>query len=362
IDTHRKAIKPVSLEAYAAFLFDHHQLLPQREQPGTDPAIDGQTQLQRSLGLLDGVAAPAAGWEQDILPARVKDYDPNWLDVMCISGRVSWGRYSLPITSLRGHARRKNATPVKSTPITLASRQNLDLWQALARAQADSKESAKPGAVAQRIEQDLKAHGASFFDQIQKRTGLLRTQLEQGLAELVSCGRICSDSYTGLRALLTPTHKKAGGSSRRGRRAMFGVEDAGRWSLLDTFEAVDDPEVSSHPDSFRHWDVLNEEQLERLIAIYLQRWGVVSRSAIDRENLAPPWRVLLLSLRKMELRGTVRGGRFIAGIGGEQFAYAETVDSLRKFGKGDVAVDGKDYFTLAATDPINLVNLILPKQ
>ncbi len=362
IDTHRKAIKPVSLQSYVAFLFDHHQLIAHGENTLAEPGIDGQTQLQHSLSLLDGVAAPAASWEQDIFPARVKDYDPNWLDVMCISGRVTWGRYSLPINSQRNQGRKKNAAPVKSTPITLASRQNLDLWQALARAQVDSNETAATGAVAQRIEQDLQTHGASFFDQVQARTGLLKTQLEEGLAELVSCGRVCSDSYTGLRALLTPSHKKAGGSTRRGRRAMFGVEDAGRWSLLDTFESVAGDEDTVEPGSFRHWDVLDEEQLERLVAIYLQRWGVVSRSVIEKENLAPPWRVLLLTLRKMELRGTVRGGRFIAGVGGEQFAYAETVDALRKFGKEAVNSNARDYFVLAATDPLNLVNIILPKQ
>ena len=358
IDTHRKSIKPVSLEAYVAYLFDYHQLVVSGDSLTTQPGIDGQTQLQRSLSLLDGVAAPAASWEQDILPARIRDYDPNWLDVLCISGRVTWGRYSLPVASQRNGARKKNATPVKSTPMTIATRQNLDLWQALARAPVDDSEQITLGAVAERIRQDLQQHGASFFDQVQSRTGLLRTQLEEGLAELVSAGRVCSDSYTGLRALLTPNHKKAGGSSRRGRRAMFGVEDAGRWSLLDTFEFPQATEEGNKRPS-RHWDVLDEEQLERLVAIYLQRWGVVSRSVIDREALVPPWRVLLLTLRKMELRGVVRGGRFIAGVGGEQFAYPSVVDELRKYGSGKKSLN-EGYFTIAATDPLNLLNIIQP--
>ena len=237
IDAHRKSIKPVSLETYTEFLFDRHQLLPVTDSgSGESSGVDGQTRLQHTLNLLDGIAAPAASWEADLYPARINDYDPNWLDVLCISGKVAWGRYSLPASSGRRLNRKKNAGPVKSTPITLACRQNLDIWQALGRTQLDEDEPRAHSAVASRIEQDLRQHGASFFDQIQSRSGLLKTQLEEGLAELVSAGRISSDSFTGLRALLTPNHKKPGAHRRRGRRAMFGVEDAGRWSLLDTFQ------------------------------------------------------------------------------------------------------------------------------
>lgn len=369
IDAHRKAIKPVSLQTYTEFLFDRHQLLSIKTvadagtptQGGT-PTLDGQTKLQNSLNLLDGISSSAASWEADIYPLRIPDYDPNWLDVMCISGKVAWGRYSLPSTSQRSGKRKKTSGPVKSTPITLVSRSNLDIWQALAKAQLSEGDEISFSAVATSIEQDLISHGASFFDQIQSRTGLLKTQLEEGLAELVSFGRICSDSFTGLRALLTPNHKKPSSHRRRGRRAMFGVEDAGRWSLLDTFQREEPAQKPS-----RHWNILDEEQLERLVSIYLQRWGVLFRSSLDRETFAPPWRILLSTLRKMELRGILRGGRFVQGVGGEQFAFSETVDELRKFKKQN-AVDeqsqsnSKAYYCLAATDPLNLLNLILPNR
>ena len=137
---------------------------------------------------------------------------------------------------------------------------------------------------------------------------------------------------------------------------MFGVEDAGRWSLLETDEAPGQLQTKS-----RHWHVLDEEQLERLIGIYLQRWGVIFRGVLERELFSPPWRVLLTALRKMELRGTIRGGRFVAGVGGEQFARLETVDVLRKF-KKQVNSNKPRYYSLSAVDPLNLLNLIFPNR
>ena len=369
IDAHRKSIKPVSLQTYTEFLFNAHNLVEVSEpssssSPPREPALDGQTRLQNGLGLLDGIAAPGASWEADLFPVRVADYDPSWLDVMCISGKMIWGRYSLPSASQRAK-RRKDATtanasgPIKSTPISIVSRGNLDIWKALSAAEHSDEQALPLSELARQIEVDLEQNGASFFDQIQQRTGLLRVQLEQGLAELVSCARITSDSFTGLRALLTPNKKKPsshGSRARRGRRAMFGVEDAGRWSLLETCK-----EQSPKGKNSRHWEVLDEEQLERLIGIYLQRWNVLFRGLLERELFAPPWRVLLRALRKMELRGTIRGGRFVAGVGGEQFAYPETVDTLRKYNKKN-SENKIRYHSLSAVDPLNLLNLILPNR
>lgn len=360
IDQHRKNIKPVSLETYTEYLFERHQLTPLRENSqATDSTqtLDGQTQLQNCLQMLDGIAAPAVSWEADIYPCRIASYDPNWLDVMCISGKLAWGRYSLPQKSIRKLNRKRNAGPVKSTPITLLRRNNLDIWQALAKSQIQEDQSVDISGVANRIAEDLRTNGASFFDEIQQRTGLLQTQLEEGLAELVAQGMVSSDSFTGLRALLTPNHKKRSAHRRRGRNPMFGVEDAGRWSLLDTFQINKEQDSNS-----RHWDVLDEEQLERLITIYLHRWGVLFRGILDKEMAAPPWRVLLAKLRRMELQGMLRGGRFIAGVGGEQFAFAETVDELRKFKRTKEEATTTSYYSVAATDPVNLINFILPKH
>jgi len=176
------------------------------------------------------------------------------------------------------------------------------------------------------------------------------------LAELVHAGRITSDSFTGLRALLTPNSKKPSTHRRRHRGAKFGVEDAGRWSLPNTFSFPETKKPS------RHWDVLDDEQLERLVCIYLQRWGVLFRSLRQRESYAPPWRVLLTILRKMELRGAIRGGRFVAGVGGEQFAYSEIVDALRKVNKDKKNSSVKKHHCLSATDPLNILDLLLPNR
>jgi len=362
IDQHRKLIKPVSLETFTAHLFHRHGLRPCEAE--TAPAVlDGQTRLRDCVNKLDGCAAPAAAWEAGIYPARIGNYEPQWLDLLSISGWLAWGRYSPPQNRLRG------GSPIKTTPVTMALRRNLDLWRALARAAAEGREAIEPGGASCRVEEDLKNHGASFFDQIQSRTGMLRTQLEQALAELVSLGRVCSDSFSGLRALLLPGHRKSSG--RRRRLPTFGVEDAGRWSLLDTFQSpaqppAETPETSKTGPARRQphdWNVLDEEQMLRLIDVYLERWGVVCRSLLAREALAPPWRVLLGVLRKEELRGKLRGGRFVAGIEGEQFARAETVDELREFGR-ELGREPQSlrHYLLSAADPLNLLHLLLPER
>ncbi len=359
IDQHRKLIKPVSLETFTAHLFQRHGLRPCEAETAT-AVLDGQTRLRDCVERLDGCAAPAAAWEAGIYPARVGNYDPQWLDLLSISGRLAWGRYSPPQNRLRG------GSPIKTTPVTMALRRNLDLWRALARADAEGRGAIDPSGAARRVEEDLAKHGASFFDQIQSRTGMLRAQLEQALAELVSLGRVCSDSFSGLRALLPPGQRKSGG--RRRRLPTSGVEDAGRWSLLDTFQSpaqlpADKPETAPTRRRPHGWDALDEEQLLRLIDVYLERWGVVCRALLARESLAPPWRVLLGVLRKEELRGKLRGGRFVAGIQGEQFARAGTVDALREFGrKLDREPQPARHFLLSAADPLNLLHLLLPER
>ncbi len=355
IDSHRKSIQPVSLQVFIEFLFHRHGLLPV-EADSASAALDGQGRLRECLRLLDGIAAPAACWESEIFPTRVGAYQPQWIDLLSSGGRLAWGRYQPPAAKARG------GSPVKTTPITIAMRRNLDIWRALATAAAVSQRpEAAPGAsgTALRIEQDLAANGASFFDQIQQRTGLLRAQLEQGLAELVAAGRLCSDGYSGLRALLLPEHKKT--ARRRRRAAACGLEDAGRWSLLEHFSETSAQAVE--PANIRRgrlaWDTLDNEQLQRLLDIYLDRWGVVCRSVLAREPLAVPWRVLLAALRKRELRGELRGGRFVSGMQGEQFARAETVDELRKFGREQRP---QRHYALSAADPLNLTHLLLPER
>ncbi|MEX1198042.1 MAG: DEAD/DEAH box helicase [Pseudohongiellaceae bacterium] len=366
IDAHREMIRPVSLQAYALFLFALHEIREQHLSPrpvSLPSAPEGQALLQRALERLDGLSAPAAAWEGDILPARLALYDPNWLDLYCISGRVVWGRYEAPaaLGAVRA-GRRHSAGPVKATPVTLARRENSGLWQQLCDADrrnqdSGANEAGDCGTAAQRIREDLRQHGASFFSDLARRTGLLPAQLEEGVAELVARGQLSSDSFAGLRALLTPAARKSGG--RRRRRPAWQIEDAGRWSLLPRALPGAPVGDSAAPD----------EQLEELVMVYLRRWGVLFRQVLSRESAPPPWRVLLQVLRRLELRGDVRGGRFIAGVGGEQFALPGTVEALRQAARplreqdtGEAGPRWSDgiYHCLSATDPVTLLPVFLP--
>jgi ATP-dependent Lhr-like helicase len=350
IDAHRESIKPVSLQVYMQFLFALHELQPQSQEPRV-PGFATTDTLRRILQQLDGSTAPATAWESDILPARLPQYDPAWLDQLCISGQISWGRLLQP--------REANATgksgPVKSTPLNLVQRRNVDLWQTLSGS-APGTTAAQLSSGAELIHGILRQQGACFFTDLVRLSALLAVQVEQALAELVSAGLITSDNFTGLRALLTPdSHKPKSGNHER-RRAIYGIEDAGRWSLLV-------PLVQTEAAG-----ELDDEQLERLIAIYLKRWGVISRKVLEREQNAPPWRQLLLKLRRMELRGEIRGGRFIAGVGGEQFALAATVTALRKQQKlwqeqqDSSAPHTPQRYVINATDPLNLLGTLLPEK
>ena len=333
IDALRQSIQPVSVQEFMRFLFARHGML-------ADDQSTGPETLQRVLERLEGFEAPASAWETDLIPARVAKYDPVWLDVLCMSGRIVWGRFTLP---KHGGENGKKTGPVKSTPISLVSRTRLPLWQALTHPDGQPRPLT---ATAQAIADLLQSKGASFFEEIVRHPGLLPSQAEDAIAELVSNGLVSSDSYAGLRALLTPQankpspHRRA--HHRHSRQAVFGVEQAGRWSLTQPVA----PEGE-----------LDADRVEQLVGVYLARWGVLFRSLMEKEALAPPWRVLVRVLRRLELRGKVRGGRFVAQVSGEQFALPETVEELRKIRHQPLT--GR-LVSISATDPLNLLGGILP--
>jgi ATP-dependent Lhr-like helicase len=181
--------------------------------------------------------------------------------------------------------------------------------------------------------------------------GLLRTQLEQGLAELAAAGLVSSDSFAGLRALLLPASRRRPIDFRRRHRgALNGVEDAGRWSLLTAFKTQDQQPAS-------RWSAANSETIEYIAACLLRRYGVVFRALLQRESNLPPWRDLLYLYRRMEARGEVRGGRFVQGFPGEQFALPDAVGLLREVNK---RVPASDMIAVSAADPLNLVGTIIP--
>jgi ATP-dependent Lhr-like helicase len=205
---------------------------------------------------------------------------------------------------------------------------------------------------AQRLAEHLKDHGACFFDEIVDATGMLRTQVEDALAELVVLGLVHSDSFSGLRALLTPSdrRKPLGDGKRRRRTALFGIEDAGRWALVRRPA----PNLGATAAGYAP----EHEVVEHIADTLLRRYGVVFWRLLEREAAwLPPWRELLRVLRRLEARGEIRGGRFVAGISGEQFALPEAVGLLRETRR---APSSPAWISLSAADPLNLIGSIVP--
>jgi len=332
LDRLRREIEPVSAADFMRFL-----LRWQRVTGGT--RAEGPDGLSAVLDLLDGYELAAGAWETEVLPARVKDYDPLWLDGLCLSGEMGWGRIAPPAQPNGGGHK---TGPVRTTPIALFRRERGEVWRSLAADQAPAAPSLSHSA--QALLDLLEQRGASFFGDLVNAAGLLRTEVEKGLAELVAWGLVASDSFSGLRALLVPSERRRpiAGFRRRGRSAPFGVETAGRWSRV------------------RPTSLLPEDQLvEALAWQLLRRYGVVFRRLVEREGLFAPWRDVLRVFRRLEARGEARGGRFVNGFSGEQYALPEAVGLLRAVRRE--APTG-ELIAVSGADPLNLVGFITPGE
>lgn len=328
----RSEIQPVSSADYMRFLFAWHQV-----EPGNIPT--GPEALEQTILKLEGFEAPAAGWEGDIFPTRIHEYDYLWLDMLCISGKISWGRFR---TQSGNNGERKVTTPIRTTPLTFVSRNKLSVWKNI---YADEEEKVKLSPKAAKILEALQQHGALFFDDIVNKTKLFASEAEDALGELIGASMVTSDSFTGLRALLVPDKYKTTSGSKRDP-GIFSMNYAGRWSLL--YAQQDNGAVSSNT---------NIENIESIAWALLRRYGVLFRKLAERENLTPPWRELVRVLRTLEARGQIRGGRFVEGVWGEQFALPEAIVELRnkkKEPKNDVLV------SISAADPLNLTGIITP--
>ncbi|MGY4831003.1 DEAD/DEAH box helicase [Sphaerotilaceae bacterium SBD11-9] len=325
----RREIEPVEPRDFVRFLFEWQHLSPAHR-------VSGPEALAGVLSQLEGYEAPAAMWEAELLPARVKDYSSAWLDDLCTAGRTLWTRLR-PLAS----EGRSGSASLRSTPILLLPRRSAAQWSRLAPPPGDD---AALGSRTQRVAAYLAEHGASFFDEIAQGAHLLRAELEDALSELVVRGRVNCDSYAGLRALLVPAAKRATAYSRHRRRvALFGVEDAGRWTLIR----------SSAPAAGA-----DAEALEHVARTLLRRYGVVSWRVLEREAAwLPPWRELVRVYRRLEARGEIRGGRFIAGQSGEQFALPDAIGLMRQVRRQPA---DESWVCLAATDPANLLGTVLP--
>ncbi len=346
----RKEIEPVSPADFMRFLLSWQRVTPETRGEGPES-------LAAVIDQLEGFEAAAAAWEGELLPARVGDYEPEWLDSLCLSGRIQWARLS----PSRSAVRAVGSGPVRSTPIALINRKNLAAWD---RAFPQPK-VIDQGAVesqlsdsARQVYDHLLSHGASFFNDFVENTGLLNAQVEEALAELVACGMITADSFIGLRALLTPSNKRTSkhNSKRKTAASLFGMENAGRWSRI---HRGNQGAATSNTGSLSITgsDARDAEQVERIARVLLRRYGMVFRKLLDREGLTLPWRDLLRVLRRLEARGEIRGGRFVAGFSGEQFALGEAVSMLRTIRKKEP--DG-ELISVSAADPLNLLGIVLP--
>jgi ATP-dependent Lhr-like helicase len=330
----RAEIEPVAARDFLRFLLAWQRVT-------VDARMEGPEAIDTIVGQLEGYEAPAGAWETEILPARLAGYEPAWLDDRCRAGRIAWTRLG---PSGRANGGEWKAGPVRTTPITLLARRYASLWASLSSA----ADAARPGARAEAVADFIRQHGASFFEELVEGTGLLRSQVEEALAELVSLGLVTSDSFGGLRALLVPSdrRKPAAGGRRRRRAVMFGMEDAGRWALV-------------RPARPRPVAPLAEpDAIEHLARTLLRRYGVVFWRLLEREaNWLPPWRDLLRVYRRLESRGEIRGGRFVAGFSGEQFALPEAVAMMREIRRKQSSCG---WVSLSAADPLNLVGILTP--
>jgi ATP-dependent helicase Lhr and Lhr-like helicase len=344
----RAEIQPVSIAEFQRFLLAW-------QRADEEHRVEGVDGVRAVLESLDGYELPAAAWEPEVLALRIKDYAPASLDQLCFTGRIGWGRLTSPQNS-----NGRSVLPVRSSPVSLFMREHLAHWCALSAI-------SEPAGFSPDTEQTLEVlarGGALFFGELVTQTGLLPSRVERALAELVAQGYVTADSFEGLRALLVPEEKRAPFSStdhvrsssygmprhsearserRRHHKTITSVEFAGRWSLLRTAKA---PETNKR-----------EEAIEVFARVLLRRYGVIFRRILDRESLNVSWFELCRAYRRLEAQGEIRGGYFVSGVSGEQFALPEAVGLLRSIRK--MPATGA-LITISAADPLNLAGILTP--
>ncbi|MRX08715.1 DEAD/DEAH box helicase [Pseudoduganella sp. FT25W] len=379
----RREIEPVERQDFMRFLFEWQHLAP-------DAQLQGMDTLPEVLAQLEGYEAGAGAWESELLAVRVQDYSSLWLDDLCRAGKIVWTRVGAPASAAGG--------PVRSTPLVLLPRRQLALWHALPAVAGEVEVSPR----AARVLEALRRDGAMFFDELSHDARLLPVELENTLGELVATGLVNADSYAGLRAMLVPANKRASNDKRRRRGAGPTMEEAGRWALVrrgdgvtitvrpvetavppaartdadavaiaatasagpaalirsaarpDTAAAL--PAIRSAPPARK--PRTDPETLEHIAMTLLRRYGVMFWRLLEREaSWMPSWRELLPVYHRLEARGEIRGGRFVAGLSGEQFALPEAIPLLRDMRRRPH--DGS-YVCISAVDPLNLCGTLLP--
>jgi ATP-dependent Lhr-like helicase len=339
--TARKQVEAVAPAVYMRWVLGWQHLAPQTQLAGEDGVL-------AALRQLEGFEAPAVEWERTLLAARVASYDPRWLDQLCLSGAVGWGRVSPhPAWSSGDGGAPRRVIPTNAAPITFYVRETAEwLPHALAAQSVDEALlTAALSAEALRVRELLEQRGACFANDLQRMTGLSRAETAHALWELATAGLAAADGFDQLRALMDPRRRAATGDVRGKRPART---TAGRWSLLNEAQVTAGDAIGKARR--------NDAAMESAARMLLARYGVLFRDVLARESNSPKWRELLNILRRLEARGEVRGGRFVSGFGGEQFALPEAVESLREAKK----LDSQDEIVVAGADPMNLVGIVVP--
>ena len=331
VATLRKQIEPVTAAQFMRWL-----LRWQHVAPGTQ--VLAERGLLEVLRQLQGFEIPASAWERHILARRVTNYDPKWLDQLCLTGAVGWGRLSPhPATLEDSSTGKRRVIPTSVAPITFFVREDAD-WMASHNPAADQPEARGLSHGAQQVLDFLRQRGASFFADIVRGTGKLKAEIETALWELVAAGVVTADGFDNLRSLIDPKRRAGQGSGRMARPR----HSAGRWALLYTDQAAD-----------------HNRAIEATCWMLLKRYGVVFRDLLAREANLPKWRELQIAFRRLEDRGEIRGGRFVDGFIGEQFALTVAVESMRA--TRNMPETGESI-TLSAADPLNLAGVLVPGE
>jgi ATP-dependent helicase Lhr and Lhr-like helicase len=327
----RKEIQPVTAAEFMRWLFRWQHVAPGTQLLGELGTLEVLRQLQ-------GYEAPANAWEHQILARRVVGYDPKTLDQLCLSGAIGWGRVSPHPAVLAGPAERgRRVTPTRVAPITFFARDDSD-WMSVPHRELVAEGHPAVSPAAHEVLRFLEQHGASFFADIVRGTRKLKAEIETALWELVAVGYITADGFDNLRALIDPKRRSGQGSGRSARPR----DSIGRWSLLFPGEP------GNHP-----------AQMEGVCSMLLRRYGVLFRELLSRESMLPRWREVLLALRRLEDRGEIRGGRFVDGFIGEQFALPIAIESLRA---GRAERPTGEIITISAADPLNLAGILVPGE
>jgi ATP-dependent Lhr-like helicase len=367
----RKQVEPVTPAIFMRWLLDWHHLAPHSED---QPQPTGEEAVLAAIEQLEGFEAPAIEWERTLLPNRVANYQPQWLDNLCLAGVLAWGRISPhPAWSAGEGSSPRRVIPTTAAPITFYLRDSSDwLHHALASKSIDETtltQSLSPEA--QTIRTLLREQGAAFTSDLQRLSGLTKLPTSTALWELATAGLASADGFDQLRSMMDPRRKSATTSTTAApslRKRAAARTTAGRWSLLSTTNpgapSVTAPSSRMGSHEAQAAAIAHAKQADAALdahaRILLCRYGVLFRELLTREANAPKWRDLLPILRRLEARDEIRGGRFVSGPFGEQYALPEAADSLRKARTQHASRAAESPIVVAAADPLNLAGILVP--